>query len=171
MSVPEKDELIINLTVLSQLNKNRKISTKECFLNLEPSEGFRVPESLRRWWKGESREEALKKLDNIIVKSVSLLSKHNELIEYLRKSIIGLENLKQTYTECTQTNARIDVIIDKAKRGIENYENTYEKHKKPEPEKSEKINNNLKNSNIKKNYNSYSSDSDHDSVTSENSDF
>ena len=122
MSVPEKDEIIINLTVLSQLNKNRKISTKECFLNLEPNEGIMIPESVRRWWRGDSREEALKKLDNIIVKAVSLLSKHKELLDYLKKSLIGLENLKQTYTDCTQTNARLDVIIDKAKRGIEKYE-------------------------------------------------
>lgn len=163
MSVPEKDELIINLTVLSQLNKNRKISTKECFLNIEPVEVY-IPESLRRWWRGDSREETLKKLDNIIVKAVSLLKKHEELIQYLKKSLIGLENLKQTYTECTQTNARLDVIIDKAKRGIEDYESGSKKSVKT-PKKN---NNKLEEKNDKKNYSSYSSDSDHDS---ENSDF
>ena len=162
MSVPEKDELIINLTVLSQLNKNRKISTKECFLNLEPVEGFHVPESIRRWWRGDSREETLKKLDNIIVKSVSLLNKHNELLDYLKKSLVGLENLKQTYTDCTQTNARLDVIIDKAKRGIQDHvsekDNIFAK-------KAKKIS---KESNTKKSYSTYSTDSDHDS---DNSDF
>jgi hypothetical protein len=162
MSVPEKDELIINLTVLSQLNKNRKISTKECFLNIEPVEVY-IPESVRRWWRGDSREETLKKLDNIIVKAVSLLKKHEELIQYLKKSLIGLENLKQTYTDCTQTNARLDVIIDKAKRGIEDYEKNLKKHVKI----TKKDNNKLEN-NDKKNYSSYSTDSDHDS---ENSDF
>ena len=166
MSVPEKDELIINLTVLSQLNKNRKISTKECFLNLEPVEGFHVPESIRRWWRGDSREETLKKLDNIIVKSVSLLNKHNELLDYLKKSLVGLENLKQTYTDCTQTNARLDVIIDKARRGILDYESNFIKSSNKKEDYSKNFE---KSSDTKKtSYNSYSTDSDHDS---ENSDF
>jgi hypothetical protein len=128
MSVPEKDELIINLKVLSQLSKNRKLSTKESFLNLEPNEGITLPESFRRWWRGDSREETLKKLDNIIVKSVSLLEKHTELRQYLESSIIGLENLKETYTDCTQTRARLDVIIDKLKRGIIDHNKKHNKH-------------------------------------------
>ena len=35
-------------------------------------------------------------------------------------SIPGLENLKETYSDCTQTKARLDVIIDKIKKIKEN---------------------------------------------------
>ena len=31
-------------------------------------------------------------------------------------SVPGLENLKETYSECTQTKARLDVYIDKIKK-------------------------------------------------------
>ena len=46
MSIPEKDELIINLKVLSKLDKNNKLTTKEKFLNLQSS--YMLPEFLSR---------------------------------------------------------------------------------------------------------------------------
>lgn len=118
MSIPEKDELIINLKILSQLEKNRKLITKETYLNLESDQTFQVPESFRRWFRGDSRDESLKKIDNIIVKSINLVEKYSELEDYLKDSIIGLENLKDTYSKCTQTKARIDVIIEKINKAI-----------------------------------------------------
>ena len=118
MSIPEKDELIINLKILSQLEKNRKLITKETYLNLESDNTIQVPESLKRWFRGDSRDESLKKIDNIIVKSIRMLEKYDDLELYLRESIIGLENLKDTYSKCTQTRARIDVIIEKINKVI-----------------------------------------------------
>jgi len=118
MSIPEKDELIINLKILSQLEKNRKLITKETYLNLESDNTIQVPEFVKRWFRGDSRDEALKKIDNIIVKSINLLDKYNDLEQYLKDSIIGLENLKDTYSKCTQTRARIDVIIEKINKAL-----------------------------------------------------
>jgi len=40
------------------------------------------------------------------------------LEQYLKDSIIGLENLKDTYSKCTQTRARIDVIIEKINKAL-----------------------------------------------------
>lgn len=113
MSIPEKDELIINLKILSQLEKNRKLITKETYLNLESDNTVQIPEFFKRWFRGDSRDEALKKIDNIIVKAINLMDKYDDLEQYLTDSIIGLENLKDTYSKCTQTKARIDVIIEK----------------------------------------------------------
>lgn len=118
MSIPEKDELIINLKILSQLEKNRKLITKETYLNLESDQTLQIPESFRRWFRGDSRDESLKKIDNIIVKSINLVEKYPQLEDYLKDSIIGLENLKDTYSKCTQTKARIDVIIEKINKAI-----------------------------------------------------
>ena len=118
MSIPEKDELIINLKILSQLEKNRKLITKETYLNLESDNTIQVPEFMKRWFRGDSRDESLKKIDNIIVKSINLVEKYNVLEQYLKDSIIGLENLKDTYSKCTQTKARIDVIIEKINKAF-----------------------------------------------------
>jgi len=126
MSIPEKDELIINLKILSQLEKNRKLITKETYLNLESDNTVQIPEFFKRWFRGDSRDEALKKIDNIIVKAINLIEKYNDLEQYLKDSIIGLENLKDTYSKCTQTKARIDVIIEKINKVIQPNQNNFD---------------------------------------------
>ena len=120
MSIPEKDELIINLKVLSKLDKNNKITTKEKFLNLQSS--YMLPEALSRWWNGDNRDESLKFLDNLATKSIKFLNENDDLLQNIKESLIGLENLKDTYSKCTQTNARLDVIIEKINKGIQEYE-------------------------------------------------
>ena len=128
MSIPEKDELIINLKILSQVDKNRKLLTKESLLNIEPikkSMFLQFPESIRRWWSGNNRDETLKKIDNIVEKCISMIKKNKDLGPYLINSITGIKNLKETYSECPQTRARLDVIIDKINNCIkENNLNT-----------------------------------------------
>lgn len=125
MSIPEKDELIINLKILSQVDKNRKLLTKESLLNIEPlKKSFLLqfpPESIRRWWTGNNRDETLKKIDNIVEKSISMINKNKDLGPYLISSITGIKNLKETYSECPQTRARLDVIVDKINKCV--YEN------------------------------------------------
>lgn len=139
MSIPEKDELIINLKVLSKLDKNNKLTTKEKFLNLQSS--YMLPEFLSRWWNGDNRDESLKFLDNLATKSIKLLKENDDLLQNIKESLIGLENLKDTYSKCTQTNARLDVIIEKINKGIKEYE---------ESKKEENLNKsiNLKNLNL-----------------------
>ncbi len=121
MSIPEKDELIINLKVLSKLDKNNKLTTKEKFLNLQSS--YLLPEAISRWWNGDNRDESLKFLDNLATKSIKFLNENDDLLQNIKESLVGLENLKDTYSKCTQTNARLDVIIEKINKGIKEYEN------------------------------------------------
>ena len=122
MSIPEKDELIINLKVLSKLDKNNKLTTKEKFLNLQSS--YLLPEAISRWWNGDNRDESLKFLDNLATKSIKFLNENDDLLQNIKESLVGLENLKDTYSKCTQTNARLDVIIEKINKGIKEYENS-----------------------------------------------
>ena len=49
MSGKEIDEIIVNLKVLSELEQNKKLITKETFLNVEKS--YFIPESLRRFYQ------------------------------------------------------------------------------------------------------------------------
>lgn len=118
MSDREIDELKINLKIISKIQKNKKLFTKGEYLNLESE--FILPESVRRWWRGDNRNESINKLNNIINKSIRHLDSKNNLYDFLMGSIPGLENLKETYSDCTQTKARLDVIIDKIKKIKEN---------------------------------------------------
>ena len=125
MSNNEIDELIINLAILSKLEINKKLSTKESYLNIENNNGTLQSflEGPKRWWYGECRDTAIKKIDLLISKSLRNCKDNPILIDYLLDSIKGLDNLKNTYLECTQTNARLDVIIDKINRHLKNDKN------------------------------------------------
>jgi len=107
----EIDELKINLTIISKIQKNKKLFTKGEYLNLESE--MLVPESVRRWWRGDNRNESINKLNTIINKSIRYMKQNNGLYNFLKSAVKGLDNLKETYSDCTQTKARLDVIIDK----------------------------------------------------------
>ena len=59
MSDREIDELKINLKIISKIQKNKKLFIKGQYLNLESE--FYIPESLRRWWRGDNRNESINK--------------------------------------------------------------------------------------------------------------
>jgi hypothetical protein len=119
----EIDELIVNLAILAKLKINNKLSTTETsYLNIQKTDGMisGIIEGPMRWFYGEGRDIAIKKIDLIITKGLKYYNEHNILVDYLKNAIIGLENLKATYINCTQTNARLDVIIDKINRELSN---------------------------------------------------
>ena len=108
----EEDEIIINLNILSTLAPNKKLITKETYLNVEATNIF-VPEFLKRWYRGDDRDESIKKIDLIISKAIQSIEKNILIKEHLIKSLKGLNNLKETYSQDIQTKARIDTIIEK----------------------------------------------------------
>jgi|TARA_B100000424_G_scaffold91232_1_gene68619 uncharacterized protein YsxB (DUF464 family) len=116
MSLTEEDELIINLKVLASLQPNKKLISKDTYLNIEVD--TIIPQGLKRAWRGDSRDDVLKKIDLIVRRSIDIYKKNDILGTYLEKSITGLQNLKETYSSCVQTCSRIDTIIDKIKRNI-----------------------------------------------------
>ena len=119
MSNPEVNEIIVNLNVLSKLEKNKKLITKQQYLNIDTS-STRLTAAVTRWWREEGRDDALKKIDWLITKSEQFLKTNPEIEDYLKNAVTGLENLKQTYSCCTQTQARLDVIIDKINKITQN---------------------------------------------------
>ena len=134
------EEVFINLKVLQGLEKNQKLISRGQYINIEPQSI--IPEALRRWRRQDSRDETLKKINLIVNSAIEFISKqsqeqpriNNRLIEqepprtsilghkpksghemrvYLENALPGIQNLKETYATCSQTCARIDVVVNK----------------------------------------------------------
>jgi hypothetical protein len=109
----EVEEIIINLKILQKLEKNQKLITRGSYLNVEsPS---LIPEFIRRWNRQDNRTETIKRINNIVNAAIDNLDKNEtfNIKEYLIGSKEGIQNLKETYSTCSQTCARIDIILDK----------------------------------------------------------
>jgi hypothetical protein len=108
------EEIVINLKILSQLNKNQKLITRGSYINIEaPS---LIPEFIRRWNRQENRAETIKKINNIINFAIDIIDNTDnkyDIKQYIIDSKLGIQNLKETYSTCSQTCARLDVILDK----------------------------------------------------------
>jgi hypothetical protein len=106
----EYDEVVINLKVIANITLNSRLYTKGALLNLE--QVSYIPLSLRRWYRQDSRDEAIKKIDRVITKAISF-TKTSSMIKYLKDAVTGILNMKDTYSACIQTSARLDTILDK----------------------------------------------------------
>ena len=105
----DDNSIIINLKVIAAIQPNDKINTSDNFLNLESKN--LLPQSIKRWWRGDDRNESLSRLDELITEA--LTRKHPIVIDNIKNTITGLNNLKNTYSKCIQTVARINTIIEK----------------------------------------------------------
>jgi hypothetical protein len=109
------EEIIINLKLLNQVEKGQKLITRDAYLNIEPHYVF-IPEAIRRWRRQDNRNETIKTINRIVNDAITVIRKKDpNMIEYLCKAKVGISNLKETYSGCHQTCARIDMILDKIK--------------------------------------------------------
>ena len=107
------EEIIINLKILQKLEKNQKLITRGAYLNIEaPS---LIHEFIRRWNRQDNRVETIKRINTIVNSAIENLDKNEtfNIKEYLVGSKEGINNLKETYSTCSQTCARLDIILDK----------------------------------------------------------
>lgn len=95
------EEIIINLKLLSQVEKGQKIITKDTYLNIETKTV--IPECIRRWNRQDSRHETLRSINRIVNDSITCLPHEPRIQTYLKQSIQGIVNLKDTYVHCHQT--------------------------------------------------------------------
>lgn len=111
------EEIIVNLRVLQQLGKNQKLITRGSYLNIEsPS---LIPEFIRRWNRQDNRFETIKKINSVINSAIKCINTDKfNMKQYLIDSKSGIDNLKETYATCTQTCARLDLILDKINESI-----------------------------------------------------
>jgi hypothetical protein len=106
----EYDEIVINLKVIASITINTRLYTKGTLLNLE-QESY-IPLSVRRWYRQDSRDEAIKKIDRVITKALTFTN-NPAITKYLKEAKSGILNMKDTYSSCIQTSARLDTILDK----------------------------------------------------------
>jgi hypothetical protein len=106
------EETIINLRILNKLDKNQKLITRGAYLNIETKS--LVPEFVRRWNRQDNRFETIKKINAVVNSAISNIETDKfDMKQYIIDAKIGIENLKETYATCTQTCARLDLILDK----------------------------------------------------------
>jgi hypothetical protein len=105
----EYDEVAVNLKVIASIQVNTKLYTKGSYLNIE--QPMFIPESVRRWYRQDSRDEAIKRIDRTISKAIAY--NDPEMQKYLEATKVGIMNMKETYSNCVQTMARLDTILDK----------------------------------------------------------
>ena len=109
------DELVVNLIVISKVQINTKLYTSGIYLNLEqPSY---IPESVRRWIRQDSRDETIKKINRIVTRALEEYKRSPLIFKSYKDHLLdakkGLLNLRETYSNCIQTVARIDTLISK----------------------------------------------------------
>ena len=105
----EYDEVAVNLKVIASIQVNTKLYTKGSYLNIE--QPMFIPESVRRWYRQDSRDEAIKRIDRTISKAIAY--NDPEMQKHLVATKVGITNMRETYSNCVQTMARLDTILDK----------------------------------------------------------
>jgi hypothetical protein len=109
----DAEEVVVNLKVLGKVGKQQKIVTRDAYFNIEVKSI--VPECVRRWKRGDDRNTTLLKINQLVKAAFKLLPDHPEIKTYMVGSVQGLANLKETYSTCSQTCARLDAVMDRLK--------------------------------------------------------
>jgi hypothetical protein len=146
----EPEEIFINLKVLESLDKDQKLISRGPYMNVEPQsiipEWLRrwhrqdnrnecikkinlivnsAIDYIEHQVKKEKQAENSNKIQIIHRSSVPEIPQNikdeHDMIIYLEKSLKGIQNLKETYSTCSQTCARIDVIINKILNSLNTY--------------------------------------------------
>ena len=143
----KKDNIILNLKIISNIEKLDKISTSSDKILIDPPH---LLQSIYRTYNGDSRSTTIEKIDEIIkevfdftndlLETQSLpwwnnnttteikfkndiISVFQELILHLNNSIGGLQNLKLTYINDVSICSNIDLIISKIQNRINKINN------------------------------------------------
>jgi len=159
------DEIILDLKILSNIQKGGKIcTTTDGHIALETRSSF---QGIRRLITGDSRIRTIEKINNIInsafdktndiqrSKYIDIYEKnktpmeteiqrHNEDIELLQSlanefnsAIRGLEHLCETYNDDAETSSKLKIIIDKIRHKADDIEMKIERYHKTYIRKSD----------------------------------
>jgi hypothetical protein len=118
MSTPER-RLLINLRIISAILPHQKLNAKRDLLSVEPPSW--LPESLYRWFRGDTREICLRRLEEIISEAIVSVEcagrlndrkMQNKFLSHINRTIPGFHNIKQTYAYDATTVAKIELFIE-----------------------------------------------------------
>ena len=132
------DENILNLKIISKIKENDKLLAHKNLLEIDSPHLF---QSVNRWYNNENRNITIDKLNNIlegtfnITKSILEKEKNNKeekksleennsqlfqtLILEMRNCLIGLDNLKKTYSEDILISSQLDLLINKLNNRVD----------------------------------------------------
>ena len=121
MTAPRADALFVNLKLLAACRPYEKLNTKAQFFELVAPEYTLFPQFLTRWWRGETRADALQKIHTLYFNASDILAlssvsdaEKTRLRQHLIQSVRGIESLKKTYETDKTTIAKLDCIMDVA---------------------------------------------------------
>lgn len=137
------DDIILNLKIIGKIPCEGKITTYSGKIRLDNPGSLSW---LYRWWRGDSRHKTISHIKNIINNALSLSkshrnskkgSKHLKRLEVsFSESLLGLQNLIQTYQDDTTMVSSLDIMIDKVKTELVNISNVNKKKKEKESSES-----------------------------------
>ena len=110
-------DVVINLKLLQRVGKHQKLNTRDIYLNIE-SRSI-IPESIRRWRRGDDRHQTILHINQTVATAIELMPQHDNLIGYLSSAKPGIDNLKETYADCSQTCARLEAIMDTIEQALD----------------------------------------------------
>lgn len=120
------DSMLINLSIISKISLDNKIyMNDEGYLAIENGTIF---QGLLRFIFRNGRVKTISNLNNFYNNVFSYIDNSengnnlNTLLVYLRKSITGLENLKETYNGDIVTTSKLDIILDNVRSYVSKLE-------------------------------------------------
>lgn len=129
------DSILINLSIISKISLDNKIyMNDEGYLAIENSTIF---QGIVRFVFRNGRAKTMSNLNNFYNNVFSYVDNHvntedemkvhnmRTLLTYLRKSILGLENLKETYGGDIVTSSKLDIILGNVKLYVSKLEKKY----------------------------------------------
>lgn len=133
MSDRPGDDLLANLKIISRIRQHERLSTTGDTVRVESQD---VLQSLRRWYNGESREKNLSSIAMIVDNAFSQLELRTRkqdpspsdrvfiirLKEELTSTMRGLQNLQTTYERDSVAEARIDVLLDRIRTQLSQFD-------------------------------------------------
>ncbi len=123
------EALYVNLKVLAQLQPYQRLNTRQTLFQVTPvdtnnrlTEYFtHIPEWLRRWLEGSTRDSDFNRIRDLIYKAFKTMEQKKDrqkVINHLREGMVGLTNLKKTYETDLTYKARITTLIDDIKEHV-----------------------------------------------------
>ena len=132
------EDNILNLKIISKIKEGDKLLTQNDIIEIDQSN---LLQGVYRWMHSEGRQVTIKKLNDIVEETIKITDylfenekkkiTKNEVLEEnnsqlfqkfileMTNSLLGLENLKKTYTGDITISAQIDILLGKLNIRIE----------------------------------------------------
>lgn len=140
--------LFINLKVIGKIEAEQKLNTKDKFIGVDDSTWYQW---VIRKYRGDSRENSISKINKIIEETKKITDNafkdihKNEkcthllnltpldflkvLVEILKNTLNGLNNLRNTYNYDTKTSSQLEMNIIVIRKCIQEIEQNSQKQK------------------------------------------